>query len=350
MVLGKGYEATVRKVLLYSPVTRRRLFSLMRFYRSDICAMRAQGCQVLLANSLWRVVSADYDSLVGYFYTWSVIAAMLAKLRGREAVLTGGADQFSGCVHVGRLSVLARRALLAIAVVVCDRLVLVSQNDVCNVTKAAGPFGRIAASKIVVAGHPIDEPSGLPRRFSDKTWQAVTICWMGSEGNVVRKGLIAAVELIAELRRLGDDLPLLVIGTPGPGTRLLSEAVQAAGVASQVRIVGAATDARKWQLLAQSAVYFQLSQYEGFGVAALEALRCGCVVVHTGNGALEETIGRDGMRVDVSSLRQLAPTFREAVTSKLACLSAESERILGGIVQRFSPERRARALLLDRTG
>jgi glycosyltransferase involved in cell wall biosynthesis len=145
-------------------------------------------------------------------------------------------------------------------------------------------------------------------------------------------------------------LPLLVIGTPGPGTRLLSEAVQAAGVASQVRIVGAATDAQKWQLLAQSAVYFQLSQYEGFGVAALEALRCGCVVVHTGNGALEETIGRDGMRVDVSSLRQLAPTFREAVTSKLACLSAESERILGRIVQRFSPEQRARALLLDLPG
>jgi glycosyltransferase involved in cell wall biosynthesis len=340
----------VRKVLLYSPVAKRRYFSVMRFYRTDISAMREQGWRVLLANKLGRVFAADYELMVGYFYTWSIFAVILAKLRGRGAVLTGGADEFSGKMAVGRFSMLVRRILMGVAIVFCDRLVLVSQNDTRNILDAVGPLKKLAARKIVIAGHPIDEPAGLPTQFPDKTWQAVTICWMGSEGNVLRKGLLTAVELVAELKRLGDELPLLIIGTPGPGTRLVNEALAASGMGLHVTLMGAVSDAQKWQLLSRSAVYLQFSQYEGFGVAALEALRSGCVVVHTGSGGLAETIGQDGLQVDASAVRQLAPTFREAVMAKLASLRAESEGILSNLAQRFSPEQRARALLLDRVG
>lgn len=343
--MAKKLETRMKRILLYSPVQKRRYFSVMRFYRSDVHVMRAQGCRVLLANTLRRVILERYDSLIGYFYTWSVIAVVLAKLRGRHTVLTGGADEFSGLMQISRRSLLVRRILLMIGILFCDRVAAVSQNDARNIMRAAGPLGRVAGRKIVVAGHPIDVPRELPARFPEKKWQAVTICWMGSEGNVIRKGLIQVVDFIAELDRRGNDLPLLVIGSPGPGTQLLRRAAEAAGIASKIRIVGAATEAQKWELLAQSTVYFQLSQYEGFGVAALEALRCGCVVVHTGNGALEETIGGDGLRVDVSALRELAPTFGNAVTSKLASLRIDSEQFVLDLIQRFSPERRARALL-----
>jgi glycosyltransferase involved in cell wall biosynthesis len=63
-------------------------------------------------------------------------------------------------------------------------------------------------------------------------------------------------------------------------------------------------------LLKRSKYYFQLSEYEGFGIGALEALASGNIVFHSGVGGLKEGMGPHGMLVkDTSDFMQIGKQF-----------------------------------------
>jgi glycosyltransferase involved in cell wall biosynthesis len=131
--------------------------------------------------------------------------------------------------------------------------------------------------------------------LSQKQNTFLTIGWMGTEGNVRRKGMDVAVKLIYEFRVRCRSAKLIIAGTPGPGTDALRNLVAELKVSDDVEFKFNISEEEKVHLLQTCTYYLQLSEFEGFGLAALEALSCGACVVHTGRGGLSDFMGEYGL-------------------------------------------------------
>lgn len=86
----------------------------------------------------------------------------------------------------------------------------------------------------------------------------------------------------------------------------------------KVDFVGAIDEKQKVAYLKKCGYYFQLSLYEGFGLAALEALAAKCIVIHSGRGGLKELVGNSGVLVDLSSYNNISKLYTDllAITSE----------------------------------
>ena len=307
------------KVCLYSPVDDVSLFATVGFYRDDLIALGWGGEEVSATNSLAEVWGTRPDVLVGYFYTRSLFPAALARLRGGRAIFTGGADSISPKLSHGRALLLRRLTAISCAVV-AERIVVPSEEDLNNFRALLSRSSRLSR-KVQRAPHVVNVPDVAvpPRPALVGRFSAFTICWMGTTGNAVRKGVDRSVELIAGLASIGTDATLTIAGVDGPGWPHIQELARERGVGDRVKFVGRISEAEKLAYFRESDAYLQLSRHEGFGVAAAEALCAGIPVIHTGQGGLRDAIGEGGLLVNDDSRDYSSPEwiaqFLEAFTS-----------------------------------
>jgi glycosyltransferase involved in cell wall biosynthesis len=287
-------------VVLYSAIKDKRLFNRVGFYRDDIAALKLSGANVLATNSLREVYEFKPSHIVAYFYSKSLFAALIGRLVGARVVLTGGADQISPLLQSG-LQLYARQLVAFLCLVVSDSLLLSCSADIDNFKKISLGL-NILKKKIQSANHVV-VPS-LKIRFDRNPvvgkFNAFTICWMGSVSNVRRKGVDKAIKLIALLREIGIDATLDIAGTTGPGVEFIVNLSKQLNVNEYVNYMGEISDERKNAMFYNGSVYLQLSQYEGFGVAAAEAFFSGMIVVHSNAGGLRDVIGDNGIVLDPS--------------------------------------------------
>ena len=117
---------------------------------------------------------------------------------------------------------------------------------------------------------------------------------------------VAACELLPE------SLPhrLVLTGKSGWGE-------QEAGARTQS--VGYVTDEQLTALYSCADLYLAPSRHEGFGITALEAMRCGCPVLASTGGALPEAVGKAG---------ELEPSWEpEAWAARMALLLGDSSKL-----------------------
>ncbi len=135
-----------------------------------------------------------------------------------------------------------------------------------------------------------------------------TIVWMEtSEINVIRKGVDKLIYVFNEYSKLSNDLTIKIIGSTGNGTEYLKKLIKEFNLEDKVIFTGRISEESKIQYLKESKFYFQLSLYEGFGIAALEALAAGNIVFHSGKGGLSEAIGENGILVsDINNYKNIA--------------------------------------------
>jgi len=117
------------------------------------------------------------------------------------------------------------------------------------------------------------------------------------------KRAILVVEAFAEI---AARMPatLVMIGD-GPDRASCEARVHSLGLKSRVRFLGAQTDIE--HLLPNGDVFLLPSEYESFGLAALEAMACGVVPVATAAGGLPEVIrdGEDGVLVPAAEIASM---------------------------------------------
>lgn len=286
------------KILFYSPVKDVNLFERVGFYRDDINALSLKGDEVIVTNRLLKLLFVKPEMIVGYFYSKALFAAILGRIIRAEVILTGGADQISP-VLVSGFNLLKNRVFAFFCLVFAHRILLSCNDDVVNFNILS--FGiRCLRKKIELVNHvviPVCTPE--EKKITNKgKFDAITLCWMGSEGNAIRKGVDTSIELIARLRQNKIDARLKIAGSDGPARFFIEQLINKYNISDYVTFLGPISEEDKRKHFLEANIYLQLSLHEGFGVAAAEAFFSGMTVIHSNKGGLKDVIGEKGIVFD----------------------------------------------------
>ena len=123
-----------------------------------------------------------------------------------------------------------------------------------------------------------------------------------------------AIEAFADIAK-AMPATLVMIGD-GPDRAVCEARAGALGLKSRVRFLGAQTDVE--HLLPNADLFLLPSEYESFGLAALEAMACGVVPVVTRAGGLPEVIrdGVDGALIDADAMDTMGAVSAELLLDR----------------------------------
>ena len=107
------------------------------------------------------------------------------------------------------------------------------------------------------------------------------------------KGMDLVVPALAEVLKVHPDTQLLVVGDGSLRASMEQQAVEL-GCADHIRFVGRQPQEELSQWYSQMDIVLMPSRSEGFGLTAIEAMACGCVMVASDTGGLPEVV-RDGV-------------------------------------------------------
>lgn len=199
-----------------------------------------------------------------------------------------------------------------------------------------GVAGRV---RVVPLGPDDDLPPGPPRALARRGLVGgPRLLSVGAVFN--RRRLPVLIEAVARLRRRWPGLALDVVGDNRTHPRLDLEAlVERHGLARSVSLLGFASEEELARRYAAADVAVFLSEYEGFGLPALEALSRGVPVVAARRPALDELFGEASLLVEPSDAGEVAAAVDRLLADD--ALRAEQARRGRALAARFSWERTA---------
>jgi glycosyltransferase involved in cell wall biosynthesis len=293
-------------ILFYSSVKTLADLKIQKFYVNDIYCLERAGHTVQITNrkrDFLRIF--NYDCAFIYFFRKGVLPAIMARLFFKKVYFTGGIDDLS--LNKKSFNYFLQKYLFIICYFFSNKIFLVSNSDVLNSKQLINKFTD--GSKIIYSPHSIYEFNYLKKLLSipklkySKSNVFSTICWMSSVGNVKRKGLDKALYLFRSYLDLNNcSGTLYIIGVLGAGSEFLKVLIDELKLNDNVIFTGEISEFSKHRLLLRSNYYIQLSSYEGFGVAAIEALAHNNIVIHSGKGGLSDTLKSFGEIINIDSL------------------------------------------------
>lgn len=318
------------RLLLFAAVPQRSMLN-QGFYAAEVDGLRAHPAvaQVVTTNSLAEVRSADVDGIVTYFYSHSAAVGVIAKARRIPVIGTGGCEQLVRNQALSVPNYLARLTAFHACTAVLDRLVATSTSDYERMRDVA----IIGRDQIWLSFHGVPSVADRsPDVFSLHRAPAslVTIAGLDTIDNVRRKGVLEAVDLLARFAENNPTASLTIIGRT---TRrdLVERHAKARGVLKNVHFTGYIDEREKIALLRRTRFYVQLSEYEGFGVGAIEALAQGCQILHSNVGGLRDTVADYGVVIsrtavatfDLDTIPDYRILDRVAFEHHLACFNTQ---------------------------
>lgn len=323
----------MKKILFYSSVSDISFFDTQKFYQIDISLLKNLGFDVKTTNKksdflkFWK-----YDISFLYFYKWSFIPAILSRLFFKKVYFTGGIDDLSKDKSSRRYK--RQKILFKICYRFSTKCFIVSTEDYKNTEKIVRKN-----NKLLLSLHTLDINSFIQNSNNNRKNNFFTIAWMKNIDNVKRKGIDKALLIFSKLSKDVNyaDSIFYIAGTEGEGSDYLKNIIKEKNITNVV-FLGNISENKKIELLHSVKYYFQLSEYEGFGLAALEALAAGCIVIHSGQGGLKDGIASDGIIIDIfdSFDHQIETLSKEIRTFNIDNLERGKRRL----IESFSNERR----------
>jgi glycosyltransferase involved in cell wall biosynthesis len=301
------------KLFFYARLKDKQLFYTQRFYCTDIQLLKSIGYDVKISTRIldfiffWR-----YDVVFIYFYRWGIFVSFIAKILGKKVYFTGGLD-FLDKDYAPPRAYFIQKLLFKICNSFSTNCIIVSKSDEMNIKKIYR--GKLPL-RTSLSFHTIQIEEYLDADLKIKENIFTTVVWMQMTGNVLRKGVDKALVVFKHLTEQEEfsQAKFYIIGTEGEGTEYLKSLVAEMNLQDSVIFTGRIDEEYKVELLKKSKCYFQLSTYEGFGIAALEALAAKNIVIHSGNGELKETIKDYGIKVDLKKeIRKQIPNIYEQI-------------------------------------
>ncbi|HEY0241867.1 MAG TPA: glycosyltransferase, partial [Gemmatimonadaceae bacterium] len=173
----------------------------------------------------------------------------------------------------------------------------------------------------IAPGMPIDMVgAGVPEElFSLERKPQEFLLYFGRL-DIFHKGLDVLLEAIALVAREKPGIELRIAGR-GKDAERVAELARSLGISKNIRLVGAVSDAERNSLFAGAQLQLMPSRFEGFGLAAAEAMAAGVPLIASDAGSLPEVVDapRGGRLVPSGNPRALAD-------ATLALLDSPQER------------------------
>lgn len=288
----------MKKVLFYSSVSSKELFYTQKFYSIDISILEDLGCKIILSNRIKdTLLFWKYDFVFAYFYRKSFFVALLAAFFGKNAYLTGGIDDLDE-VYASKKRYMIQKIFFKLCYWAAKACIIVSETDRENINKFLQRKDKLAYSE-----HTIDIKQFLNSDATVKENLFTSIVWMGNEDNVKRKGIDTALQVFSLLheKKQYSDYKFIIVGKKGRGTTYIESLIEKYGLKDDVVLTDEISEDAKVKLLKRSKYYFQLSIYEGFGLAALEALAARNIVIHSAKGGLSNPVFSSGIYFNIDN-------------------------------------------------
>lgn len=140
--------------------------------------------------------------------------------------------------------------------------------------------------------------------------------------DIFHKGIDTLLDAVAILASRRPGIELRIAGR-GSSTGRIQAMIDELGVAPNVRLLGAVTDAERDELLAAAAIQLMPSRFEGFGLAAAEAMAAGVPLIAAGVGSLPEVVDspRGGVLIPPSDPAALATATEKLLDDPAALAS-----------------------------
>jgi glycosyltransferase involved in cell wall biosynthesis len=308
--ISKSNKNEKKRALFYSSVSDKGLFKITGFYATDIKILEDIGYKVKLTNSVLDFFKFwQYDIAFIYFWTKGLVPAILSKFFLKKVIFTGGIDWLDQNYNKSKINYFVRKILFILCTLISDANILVSKSDIKNIMNFKPKIRKI---------HHLPHVIDFEKYKYDKVEKdnlITTVVWMEAKENVIRKGVDTLLLVYSEYLKLNNDLNLEIIGSIGEGTKYLLEIANSLNISERIKFTGRISEDEKILRLKKSKFYFQISLYEGFGIAAIEALAAGNIVFHSGRGGLAEAIGSNGILIDdIKDYIEISSKLHEILT------------------------------------
>ena len=266
------------------------------FYAQDLRILHELGFEVKVATSLRDLMIADLYFC--WWWTWAFGPVALARALRRPVLVTGVFD-----LHEFDRRPVSHRALMRYALRAAGANVFLSRLEEAQVPRVF----KVARPHYIPVGvdTSVYRPNGHPREDL-----ILTVAWLQA-GNAERKGVPDAIRAVDRVRRQRPGVRLVVAGEKASGYPQLRQLVDSLGAGDSVTFLGAIPRLEKIDLMQRCKVYIQPSQFEGFGVAVLEAMSCGSAVLTRPVGAIPEVVGDAGLLVGEAGVEALEEGLRQ---------------------------------------
>lgn len=287
------------RVLFYSSVSNIELFETQKFYQTDISLLKDLDFEVSVTNKIFDFLCFwKYDLAFIYFFRYGFFVSLLARFFGNPVYFTGGIDDLDQAYATAKRYKI-QKLLFRLCYWCSTKCILVSTADSNNVRKI---YNGVLPKKIALSFHVIEVNKFLWNDSYKKGNDFTTIVWMGDKDNVIRKGVDFSLRLFNYLvlnYKEYENSKFVIIGKKGNGTAYLLDVCSDLNILNKVVFTDEVDESTKIELLKKSRYYMQMSKYEGFGIAATEALAAQNIVINSGNGGLTDSVGKHGILVDI---------------------------------------------------
>ncbi len=140
-------------------------------------------------------------------------------------------------------------------------------------------------------------------------------------------------DLLVELAHRMPQLEIAVAGATPPSGDL----------PANIRFLGRCDREALRELYRSSSIHFQLSRYEGFGLALCEAMLCGCIPIVSSVNILPEIAGSSGYVLTAPSIDELVALVNRALNDHPHEVRRKNAR--NAIIDRYSLKQRRDALI-----
>ena len=287
-----------KRILFYASTSDISLFLTKSFYSINIELLKDIGYHVIATNKMLPFLRKnEYDIAFLYFFKKSFFPCFIARILGKKIYITGGLDELNRestiiwkyirqCIFFTGCYLFSTKSLIE------------SNSDLKNIYKILHKdiYNKLVFFPMCLAKNIENFKFGLKNKtvFS-------TICWFGDgQINLLRKGVDKALKVFAELIKIPEykNSCFYIVGKNGRKNKHLAVIINKLCLHENIIITDEISTNDKYEILSKSKYYFQLSKYEGFGLAALEALYFENIVIHSNKGGLSDFLMKYGIIYD----------------------------------------------------